>query len=61
MHQADVHPSEVDLTAKAVASRMGEGVVVVVPAFAEGQRCNPGVIAGAITAVVGRIPPVVGR
>ena len=45
-HQPDVLPGEIDLTGlQAVLGRVGEGVVVVVPALAEGQGSHPGVVA----------------
>ena len=53
-------PGEIDLGAKAVASRVGIGVVVVVPALAEGERRDPPVVLGAVTAVVGNAAPKVG-
>ena len=59
-HQADVLPGEVDLTTKAVAGRVGEGVVVVVPAFAEGERRHPRVVLGVIAALVDALTPAVG-
>ena len=43
-----------------MAGRMGEGVVGVVPALAEGQGRHPGVIAGAIATGVDDVAPAVG-
>ena len=54
-------PSEIDLARlHAVACGVGEGVVIVVPALAEGKRRNPFVVAGGVTAVEDDIAPAMG-
>ena len=59
-HQADVLPGQVNLAAEAMACRMGKGVVVVVPALAEGERGHPGIVFGVVTAVMAGRAPAVG-
>ncbi len=54
-------PGEVNLPGlKTVTGGMGKGVMVVVPALAEGQGGDPFVIAGRVTALIGNAAPAVG-
>ena len=55
-------PREIDLPRlHAMACGMGEGVVIVVPALAEGECRHPFVIALCVTAVVDDVSPAMGR
>ena len=54
-------PGQIDLTClKAVLGRVGKSVVVVMPALTKGQGCHPGVVAGAVTALVHGFTPAMG-
>jgi hypothetical protein len=61
LHKPDVLPSQVYLSfVDAMAGRVGKGVVVVMPALAEGECCHPRVVFGVVTAVVADLAPAMG-
>ena len=54
-------PGEVDLAGlEALASGVGEGMVIVVPTLSERQSGNPFVVAGTVSTLVGHGAPAVG-
>jgi hypothetical protein len=61
LQEPNVLPGQIDLSlVDAMARGMGKGVVVVVPTLTKGERGNPGVVLGVVTAVVADLAPAMG-